>query len=163
MRANFSLADAERLPFADETFDVYYSNGVLHHTPETSAAIGEAHRVLRTGGTAKVMLYHRNSWGYWVEMMFRQGLVHGELFRGLKPADILSKYVEFNQHGGRPLVKVYSRNEARGLFSKFKEVKIEVEQLIRPEVYLVGRFIPDAIFQIMSRTIGWNLIITAIK
>jgi SAM-dependent methyltransferase len=160
---SFSLSDGERLPFADEAFDVSYSNGVLHHTPDTTAAILEAHRVLKPGGVAKVMLYHRNSWGYWVEMMFRQGLVHGELFRGLKPADILSKYVEFNQDGGRPLVKVYSRSEARNLFSKFRGVKVEVEQLIRPEVYVVGRFIPDAIFHIMSKTIGWNLIITATK
>jgi ubiquinone/menaquinone biosynthesis C-methylase UbiE len=161
--ASFSLSDAERLPFADAIFDVYYSNGVLHHTPNTSAAVGEAYRVLKPGGTAKIMLYHRGSWGYWVEMMFRQGLVKGELFRGLKPDDILSKYVEFNEDGGRPLVKVYSRGEARELFSMFRDVTIEVEQLTRPEIYFLGNYFPNSIFRSMSRSIGWNLIITAVK
>lgn len=161
--ADFSLADAERLPFADETFDVFYSNGVLHHTPDTAATIREAHRVLKRGGTAKVMLYHRNSWGYWFEMMFRQGLIRREFFQGLKPADILSKYVEFNESGARPLVKVYSRAEVREMFSMFADVRVEVDQLTRGEIYLIGKFIPAPIFRFLRRTIGWNLIITATK
>jgi len=163
MKADFALSDAERLPFVDNSFDVYYSNGVLHHTPGTEAAVREAHRILKPGGTAKVMLYHRNSWGYWFEMMLRQGIVRGELFRGLSSADILSKYVEFNDAGGRPLVKVYSQSETRALFSMFREVKIEIEQLTRPEIYFVGKFIPEAVFRTMRRSIGWNIIVTAIK
>src|SRR5215213_4349555 len=50
------VSDGERLPFRDESFDVVYSNGVLHHTPDTAGAIREVYRVLRPGGTAKVML-----------------------------------------------------------------------------------------------------------
>src|SRR5437016_7649771 len=91
--ADFSLSDAENLPFVDASFDVYYSNGVLHHTPDTAAAIREAHRVLKPGGTAKVMLYHRNSWAYWIELILRYGIFRGELFRGLAPADLMGKYV----------------------------------------------------------------------
>src|SRR6476660_4898883 len=34
----FAISDCERLPFADESFDVAYSNGVLHHTLDTAAA-----------------------------------------------------------------------------------------------------------------------------
>lgn len=163
MPGDFSLADAERLPFDDNTFDVFYSNGVLHHTPETSAAIGEAHRVLRPGGTAKVMVYYRNSWNYWVDLMLKQGVYRRELFRGLTPADIMSKYVEFNESGGRPLVKAYSRREARALFSMFSSVSLEIDQLTRPEIYFVGKFIPEWIFRRMRRNIGWNVIITAVK
>jgi ubiquinone/menaquinone biosynthesis C-methylase UbiE len=159
----FSLSDAEHLPFADESFDVYYSNGVLHHTPGTQEAVREAHRVLKPGGTAKVMLYHRGSWGYWFELMFRHGVVKGEFFRGLSAADILSKYVEYNEDGGRPLVKVYSRSEAKGLFSMFTQVDVAVEQLTRPEIYFLGRYIPESIFEKMGRTIGWNVIVTAVK
>lgn len=160
---SFCLSDAERLPFGDQSFDVYYSNGVLHHTPETAKAVDEAYRVLKPGGTAKVMLYHRNSWGYWVDLVGKQGIYRGELFRGVSTAELMSKYVEYNESGGRPLVKVYSRSEARQMFSMFGSLKVEVEQLTRPEIYFVGRYIPESIFQAMSRSIGWNLIITAIK
>jgi len=161
--ADFSLSDAERLPFADDSFDVFYSNGVLHHTPDTQAAVCEAHRILKPGGIAKVMLYHRNSWAYWIEFIVRQGIVRREFFRGLSPDDIMSKYVEFNESGGRPLVKAYSRREARKLFSMFSEVRVEVDQLTRPEVYFIGKYIPESLFRLMRRTIGWNVIITARK
>src|SRR2546430_1728919 len=109
----FAIADCESLPFADESFDVAYSNGVLHHTPDTSGAVREIHRVLRPGGQARVMLYHRSSFAYWGDVILRHGILKGEFRRGNSPAKIMSKYVEVNQGGGRPLVKVYSRGQAR--------------------------------------------------
>jgi 2-polyprenyl-3-methyl-5-hydroxy-6-metoxy-1,4-benzoquinol methylase len=162
-RGDFAISDGESLPFADESFDVVYSNGVLHHTPDTAGAVREVHRVLRPGGQARVMLYHRGSAAYWGDIILRHGVLHGELLRGSSPADIMSKYVEFNESGGRPLVKVYSRRQARQLFSMFREVKVQVEQLTRPELYFLGRFIPEKIFQGLRRSVGWNVIITARK
>ena len=41
---------------------------MLHHTPETGKAIQEVHRVLRPGGRAMVMLYHRGSYNYRVNI-----------------------------------------------------------------------------------------------
>src|SRR5258707_15453247 len=73
----------------------------------------------------------------------------------------MGKYVEFNEGGGNPLVKVYSRREARKLFSMFREVKVQVEQLTRPEFYFLGRIIPEGIFQRLQRSIGWNVIVSA--
>jgi ubiquinone/menaquinone biosynthesis C-methylase UbiE len=52
------VGDAENLPFPDAKFDLYYSWGVLHHTPDTVRAVAEAFRVLKPGGTLKLMLYH---------------------------------------------------------------------------------------------------------
>src|SRR5438093_4341158 len=60
----FRTADAENLDFADESFDLVYSHGVLHHTPNIAGAVSEIHRVLRKNGRAVVMLYHRNSYNY---------------------------------------------------------------------------------------------------
>ena len=79
-RGYFLIGDGERLPFADATLDVVYSNGVLHHTPDTAGAIIELHRVLKPGGIAKVMVYHKNSINYWGEMMLHRGLLRGECF-----------------------------------------------------------------------------------
>ena len=160
---DFAIADCETLPFVNESFDVVYSNGVLHHTPDTAGAVREIHRVLRPGGQARVMLYHRQSFAYWGEVILRHGILKGEFLRGNSPAEIMSKYVEVNQGGGCPLVKAYSRREARGLFSMFREVNVQVEQLTRPELYVLGRFIPDGIFRRLQRSVGWNVIISARK
>ena len=43
-------ADAESLPFADESFDLVLGHAVLHHLPDLSRAFAEFHRVLRPGG-----------------------------------------------------------------------------------------------------------------
>jgi 2-polyprenyl-3-methyl-5-hydroxy-6-metoxy-1,4-benzoquinol methylase len=160
---DLAISDCENLPFADESFDVVYSNGVLHHTPDTAGAVREVHRVLRPGGQARVMLYHRGSAAFWGDIILRHGLLHGKLLRGHSPEEIMSRYVEFNESGGRPLVKVYSRREARKLFSMFSEVKVQVEQLTRPEFYFLGRIIPEGMFRRLQRSIGWNVIISASK
>jgi SAM-dependent methyltransferase len=41
---------SERLPFADETFDVVFARAVLHHTRDLNGACREMFRVLRPGG-----------------------------------------------------------------------------------------------------------------
>jgi 2-polyprenyl-3-methyl-5-hydroxy-6-metoxy-1,4-benzoquinol methylase len=160
---DFAITDCERLPFADASFDVVYSNGVLHHTPDTAGAVSEIYRVLRPDGQARVMLYHRGSLAYWGQVILLHGIFRGEFLRGNSAADIMSKYVEFNQGGGRPLVKVYSRAQARRLFSMFREVKVQVEQLTRNELYFLGAVIPKGVFRRLSHTIGWNVIISATK
>lgn len=161
-RGHFVVGDAERLPFADESFDVVYSNGVLHHTPDTAGAIREVHRVLRPGGVAKIMLYHRDSLAYWIGIVLRHGVAGGEFLRGHSPSHVLNRWAEYSEHGGCPLVKVYSRRQARRLFAPFREAGIEVEQLTRAELR-VFKNVPEGLFRRLRRSIGWNLIITAKK
>ena len=160
---NFMISDGERLPFRSESFDVVYSNGVLHHTPDTVGAIREVHRVLRLGGTAKVMLYHRNSLNYWIEIVLRRGLLGLEFLRGRTAEEIMSRVIEFSDHDARPLVKVYSRKQARDLFSLFKDVRVEVEQLTREELRFLSPLVSEERLSRLGKKIGWNVIVTAVK
>ncbi len=59
--AEVRVADAEAVPYPDNTFDLVYSWGVIHYAPSTEKALAELIRVLKPGGTGKVMVYHRNS------------------------------------------------------------------------------------------------------
>lgn len=56
------------LPFADNSFDMVFSHGVLHHVPEIRQAEREIHRVLRPGGELVVMMYARWSLNYLVSI-----------------------------------------------------------------------------------------------
>jgi SAM-dependent methyltransferase len=51
LRLRFCQADAERLPYRDESFDLIYGRAILHHMDSTTAA-REIHRLLRPGGKA---------------------------------------------------------------------------------------------------------------
>ena len=56
------------LPFADDSFDVVFSHGVLHHVPNIKQAQAEIHRVLRPGGELVIMMYARWSVNYLVSI-----------------------------------------------------------------------------------------------
>ena len=160
---NFMLSDGEHLPFRSESFDVVYSNGVLHHTPDTAGSIREVHRVLRPGGVAKIMLYHRNSLNYWLEIVLRRGVLGLEFLCGRSAEEIMSRVIEFSDHDARPLVKVYSRKQARELFGMFKDVRVDVEQLMRNELRFLSPLVSEAMFGKLRKKIGWNVIVTAKK
>lgn len=162
LNGEFAVADAESLNFPDSTFDLVYSFGVLHHTPGTEEAIEEIHRVLKPSGKAIVMLYNRSSLLYWGGIILKRGILGGQLLKQ-SPSEIMSRCVEYTETDGRPLVKAYTRSQARRLFNRFARCSIEVNQLSREELKVLGRVIPETIFQSVARRFGWNLIIKAVK
>ena len=79
-------ADVFALPFAPETFDIIYSVGVLHHTPDCEAAVKALDRYLKPGGILAVWLYSGyNKWyrfsDFWrrYTSRMRPGTLHGIL------------------------------------------------------------------------------------
>jgi ubiquinone/menaquinone biosynthesis C-methylase UbiE len=50
----FVVGDARKLPFDDASFDAVIFHTALCHIPDSASAIGEAHRVLRSGGTVVI-------------------------------------------------------------------------------------------------------------
>ena len=160
LQGQFVLHDAEALLFDAGTFDVVYSNGVIHHTPNTHRVISEIHRVLKPGGRLIVMVYAENSLFYWRNLLWVIGVKVGQL-RRYSVGEILSRSVERNDRGGaRPLVKVYTRRELRRLFGDFENISIVQRQLVGEEVPRLLRWVPIAL---LERVAGWNLIIKARK
>jgi ubiquinone/menaquinone biosynthesis C-methylase UbiE len=108
LTATVVQGDAERLPFAEASFDVVSSNGVLHHTPDMPAALREIRRVLRPGGKARIVVYNRHSFQYWIMQVAVRGILQRGLLEDGSMKGVLARYVETTSIGARPLVRVYS-------------------------------------------------------
>jgi SAM-dependent methyltransferase len=118
------VADAEALPFADGTFDVVYSFGVLHHTPNTQRAIDEVHRVLKPNGRAIVMLYHLRS----LRVVVGSAL-HGVrqlIRRDPRWGSTIEDWVRVYDGDDNPLGKAYSRADLECMFKRFPERRYRV-------------------------------------
>jgi SAM-dependent methyltransferase len=115
LHSDLSTGDAERLAFADATFDVVYSWGVIHHSPETPRAVAEIHRVLKPGGVARVMIYH--TWSLVGYMLWvRYALLRLRPWTSL--AQIYARYLE------SPGTKAYTCSQARAMFGRFATVDV---------------------------------------
>jgi ubiquinone/menaquinone biosynthesis C-methylase UbiE len=110
LTSTLECGDAEALAFPDSSFDVVYSWGVLHHSPDTPRAVAEVYRVLRPGGIARVMIYHRWSIAGFM-LWLRYGMLAG---RGL--SEVYAHYLE------SPGTKAYTVDEAKQMFGKFGNV-----------------------------------------
>jgi SAM-dependent methyltransferase len=69
---------AEILPLEDGSVDHIHCLGVLHHASEPDRKLREFLRVLRPGGTARVMVYNRDSVFFHVNVAYERHLLLGE-------------------------------------------------------------------------------------
>jgi SAM-dependent methyltransferase len=61
LAATVQREDAEALPFEDDTFDLVWSWGVIHHSSKTTRTVREISRVLKPQGQARIMVYNRDA------------------------------------------------------------------------------------------------------
>lgn len=141
--ADFLAADACHLPFPQDSFDYVYSFGVLHHVADTEKSIEEVRRVLKPGGEARVMLYHRRS---------VNELAHRILRVPFEEKDELC-----------PVVRRFTLAEARRLFRAFGAVDIRVEYLYGEGYGKLFRLTPRWLYDLLSARWGWHLMIAARK
>ena len=118
LQSDLKIDNAENLSFEDGSFDAVYSWGVLHHSPNTEKCFEEVFRVLKPGGFAKIMVYHKHApigWMLWL----RYGLLKLRPFIGLQK--IYSLYLESSG------TKAYSVDEARRLAKSFSHFDVSIQ------------------------------------
>jgi 2-polyprenyl-3-methyl-5-hydroxy-6-metoxy-1,4-benzoquinol methylase len=115
LASDLRRVDAETLPFADASFDVVWSWGVIHHSERPERIIAEIHRVLRPDGVFLGMLYNRHSLAVLAEWV-KHALLAGRPWRSF--ADVL--WHHFESVG----TKAYTPRELEALFAAFSTSEI---------------------------------------
>lgn len=154
--------DAERLPFDDDSFDIVYSYGVLHHTPRFESALREVRRILKPGGEARIMVYARHSLFHAYVLL--QSLLRLQLPRyGYRAC--LSHWCEGTDWDNPVPVRLFSKREVAGRFREadFAPIRISKHLLTRGNLPLIGSMLTESALERLARLIGWNLIVHAGK
>lgn len=161
---DLKLGDAEHLAFPENTFDLVYSYGVMHHSPDTQQCLREACRVLRPGGQLKIMLYHHPSLTGFM-LWLRYGIFHGRSVR-----QSVYEYLE------SPGTKSFTRDEVQQMLVGFDD--IHFRQVFSPGDLLLHRasprfqsslfriactLYPRTIVRALGRKYGLFLLVTARK
>ena len=147
----FEVADGERLPFPDNTFDLIYAHGVVQYTANPRQLVKECHRVLKPGGRAIFQVYNRVSWLNALSKLMKVGL----------------------EHDDAPVLLKFSIGEFRRLLEGFREITIVPERFPvtsrlhggwKGAVYnglFVGTF--NALPRAVVRRFGWHLLAFCLK
>ena len=133
-----------------ETYDLIYSFGVIHHSPYPRKIISEIKNYMNGSSVLKIMLYAKNSWkSYMIDAGFDQP----------------------EAQYGCPIANTYTEEEVVDLLDGFDIISITQNHIFpyQIEPYKEGKFIkqpwfetmPDEIFNVLKRKIGWHLLITA--
>jgi ubiquinone/menaquinone biosynthesis C-methylase UbiE len=154
LASELRVSDAEQLPFPDGSFDLVYSWGVIHHTPDTRRAAREILRVLRPGGRFCVMVYNRHSLVAG-QVWLRYAALRGRPGRTL--ADVLAHHME------SPGTKGYTVAEAGSLFDGAKQASVDT--VVTPYDMRVGRrrFLPRWSWRVVPGRLGWFHVVSGIR
>jgi 2-polyprenyl-3-methyl-5-hydroxy-6-metoxy-1,4-benzoquinol methylase len=166
-RIRFIQADAEKLSEAVpvEPYDLVYSFGVIHHTPDPNRVLHEIRQYVTPASTVKIMVYNRWSWKVlWILLAYGKG-------RFWKLDRLVADYSEAQT--GCPVTYSCSRAEGRRWFENqgFRVTEVMVDHIFpyaiaeyvqyRYKVVWYFRWMPKTLFRALERAFGWHLCLTA--
>lgn len=133
-----------------EIYDLIYSFGVIHHSPQPEKIISEIKKYMNGNSVLKIMLYAKDSWKNY---MIESGLDQPE-----------AQY-------GCPIVNTYSKQDVVELLDGYEVLSIEQDHIFpyQVEPYKRGEYIkqtwfeemPLEMFRTLEKNLGWHLLITA--
>ena len=153
LNGNIFQANIENLDNINDTeYDLIYSFGVLHHTPNIKKSIENIYKMLKPGGEFKMMLYAKNSWKYY------------EIIDGLD---------QYEAQNGVPIANVYTQDEVYELLTEFNNIKITQTHIFPYKIEEYKNYIyekkdyfqamPSELFECLEKNLGWHLCISCFK
>ena len=187
-----NVANAEMIPYPDNFFDIVYTHGVIHHSPSIDKITSEIHRVLKPGGQAVIMLYHKNSFNYHISIRvirriglllllafpFLSGLItkltgenkerinrHKALMKKVGLSYLQMKNFLHRSTDGPDNVysSVWTTRSAKRLLSEFASINTNIHFLNERHLLGIQYLLPKSIKDKMAHRFGWHLWIKAAK
>lgn len=148
LKADIRIADAEHLPYPSNSFDLVYSWGVIHHSPNTARCLEEIIRVAKPGALIKIMIYNRHSLVVFYRYL-KTALFKGKPFRSF--SNVL--FYDIESLG----TKGYTFKEVRALLKKLP-VKVEsLKSTVTSHDLLKARSRTARFFAYLAAVLfGWN-------
>jgi SAM-dependent methyltransferase len=153
LQGDLREANAEELArvFPPASFDLVYSFGVIHHTPNPRAVVEGVRAVIRPDGEFRFMLYAKNSW---------------------KAAMIDAGFDQPEAQSGCPIAFTYDEADIRALLDGlFTPVEMRQDHIFPYQVEPYRNYeyvrqpwfeaMPGAMFRALEQRFGWHLLVTA--
>ena len=133
-----------------QSYDLVYSFGVIHHTPNPSNAIAQLRNYMAASSELRLMLYAKNSWK---NIMVEMGLDQPEA------------------QSGCPVAFTYTPDEVKELLQGFTLLELKqdhifpfvVEKYVKYEYEIMPWFasMPKTMFTALEKKLGWHMLVTA--
>jgi len=149
---NIDAQDMEALSKVGTDFDLIYSFGVIHHSPDPQKIIDNCFQLLKPDGTFKIMMYAEQSWK---KIMIDCGLD------------------QYEAQSNCPIAFTYTNDHIRTMLRQFRNVQIQQTHIFPYKIseYKQYKYVkeewfecmPEDIFRALEQKLGWHLCITCQK